>query len=85
MSWHYLQEGGGSILAAELLGWRTVAAVELDAGARQIIFDRQRDGIIKPFPIWDDVTTFDGKPWAGNGWVPAVAARAVRMLGRLNA
>lgn len=58
--------GGGSILAAELLGWRTVAAVELDAGARQIIIDRQRDGIIKPFPIWDDVTTFDGKPWAGS-------------------
>ena len=53
-------------MAAELLGWRTVAAVELDAGARQIIFDRQRDGIIKPFPIWDDVTTFDGKPWAGS-------------------
>lgn len=57
--------GGGSILAAELLGWRTVAAVELDPGARQIIIDRQRDGIIKPFPIWDDVSTFDGKPWAG--------------------
>lgn len=66
MSWHYLQEGGGSILAAELLGWRTVAAVELDPGARQIVIDRQRDGSIKPFPIWDDVTTFDGKPWAGS-------------------
>lgn len=57
--------GGGSILAAELLGWRTVCAVELDAGARQIVIDRQRDGVIKPFPIWDDVSTFDGKPWAG--------------------
>ncbi len=57
--------GGGSILAAELLGWRTVAAVEIDPGARQIVIDRQRDGSIKPFPIWDDVSTFDGKPWAG--------------------
>jgi len=58
--------GGGSILAAELLGWRTVCAVELDAGARQIIIDRQRDGSIRPFPIWDDVSTFDGKSWAGS-------------------
>ena len=65
MSWHYLL-GGGSILAAELLGWRTVAAVELDAGARQIILDRQRDGVIGQFPIWDDVTTFDARPWAGS-------------------
>jgi len=52
-------------LAAELLGWRTVCAVELDAGARQIVIDRQRDGVIGQFPIWDDVSTFDGKPWAG--------------------
>jgi DNA (cytosine-5)-methyltransferase 1 len=26
---------------------------------------RQNDGILEPFPIWDDVTTFDGKPWRG--------------------
>src|SRR3990167_11469029 len=57
--------GGGSILAGKLLGWRTVCAVELDAGARQILIDRQRDGIIEQFPIWDDVRTFDGKLWAG--------------------
>jgi DNA (cytosine-5)-methyltransferase 1 len=24
---------------------------------------RQNDGILEPFPIWDDVSTFDGKPW----------------------
>jgi DNA (cytosine-5)-methyltransferase 1 len=24
---------------------------------------RQNDGILEPFPIWDDVRTFDGKPW----------------------
>ena len=65
MSWHYLQ-GGGSILASKLIGWRTVCAVELDPGARQIIFDRQRDGVLEQFPIWDDVRTFDGRPWRGN-------------------
>jgi DNA (cytosine-5)-methyltransferase 1 len=57
--------GGGSILAANLLGWRTVCAVEIDAGARQILIDRQRDGVLEQFPIWDDVRTFDGKPWRG--------------------
>lgn len=57
--------GGGSILASKLLGWRTVCAVEIDAGARQIIIDRQRDGVIEQFPIWDDVRTFDGRPWRG--------------------
>lgn len=57
--------GGGSILAAKLLGWRTVCAVELDAGARQIMLDRQRDGVLERFPIWNDVRTFDGKAWRG--------------------
>ena len=57
--------GGGSILAAKLLGWRTVCAVELDAGARRILLDRQRDGVLEPFPIWDDIQTFDGRPWRG--------------------
>jgi DNA (cytosine-5)-methyltransferase 1 len=26
---------------------------------------RQNDGILPPFPIWDDVQSFDGKPWKG--------------------
>lgn len=55
--------GGGSLLAGKLLGWRTVCAVEIDAGARSILLDRQRDGCIEQFPIWDDIKTFDPKPW----------------------
>ena len=35
--------GGGSVLAGTILGWRTRCAVELDAGARNIMLDRQRD------------------------------------------
>lgn len=58
--------GGGSVLAGKLLGWRTVCAVEVDAGARQIMLDRMRDGVIDQFPVWDDVRTFDGKPWNGS-------------------
>lgn len=58
--------GGGSILAGKLLGRRTICAVEIDSGARRIMLDRQRDGILEQFPIWDDIRTFDGQPWRGN-------------------
>ncbi len=57
---------GGGILGGLLLGWRTVCAVELDAYCRKVLLARQRDGILSPFPIWDDVRTFDGKPWRGH-------------------
>lgn len=57
--------GGGGILGGLLLGWRTVCAVEIDAYARSVLLARQRDGILEPFPIWDDIRTFDGKPWRG--------------------
>lgn len=56
---------GGGILGGKLLGWRTRCAVEIDAYARRVLFARQRDGMLEPFPIWDDVSTFDGKPWHG--------------------
>ena len=57
---------GGGILAGKLLGWRTVCAVELDPYARSVLLARQRDGVFNRFPIWDDVTTFDGYPWRGS-------------------
>lgn len=56
---------GGGILGGHLLGWRTVCAVERDAYAASILAARQNDGCIKPFPIWSDVTSFDGRPWRG--------------------
>ncbi|WJU40445.1 DNA cytosine methyltransferase [Klebsiella pneumoniae] len=56
---------GGGILGGHLLGWRTVCAVECDAYAAQVLAQRQNDRILKPFPIWSDVCSFDGKPWRG--------------------
>nr|WP_096910990.1 DNA cytosine methyltransferase [Acinetobacter colistiniresistens] len=56
---------GGGILGSHLLGWNTVCAVERDAYAAQVLAQRQNDGILKAFPIWSDITTFDGKPWRG--------------------
>ena len=56
---------GGGILGGKLLGWRTVCAVEFDRYARSVLMARQNDGCLEPFPIWDDVRTFDGRPWRG--------------------
>ena len=57
---------GGGILGGKLLGWSTRCAVEIDPYARQILLARQRDGLLDRFPIWDDVRTFDGRPWKGS-------------------
>jgi DNA (cytosine-5)-methyltransferase 1 len=56
---------GGGILGGQLLGWRTVCAVEFDAYAASVLVARQNDKTLEPFPIWDDVRTFDGRPWRG--------------------
>jgi len=56
---------GGGILASHLLGWTTVCAVEIDTYARSVLLARQNDEMLPPFPIWDDVRTFDGRPWRG--------------------
>jgi DNA (cytosine-5)-methyltransferase 1 len=56
---------GGGILGGKLLGWRTVCAVEWEAYPASVLLARQNDGLLSPFPIWDDVQTFDGKPWRG--------------------
>ena len=56
---------GGGILGGKLLGWRTVCAVEWEPYAASVLAARQNDGLLPPFPIWDDVQTFDGKPWKG--------------------
>jgi len=56
---------GGGILGGHLLGWRTVCAVEWEPYAASVLIQRQNDGILPPFPVWDNVQTFDGRPWRG--------------------
>ena len=56
---------GGGILGGKLLGWRTVCAVEWEPYPASVLCARQNDKILAPFPIWDDVCTFDGNPWRG--------------------
>ena len=56
---------GGGILGGHLLGWQTVCAVEWGTYPASVLCARQNDGLLPTFPIWDDVQTFDGKPWQG--------------------
>jgi DNA (cytosine-5)-methyltransferase 1 len=62
---HLFAGGGGGILGGILLGNTTVCPVEIDAYRRQILLERQRDGCLPIFPIWDDIRTFNGRPWSG--------------------
>ena len=56
---------GGGLLASELIGLQTICAVEYAEYPASVLCARQNDGIFPPFPIWDDVQTFDGIPWRG--------------------
>lgn len=56
---------GGGILGGKLLGWKTVCGVEINAFCARRLMQRQNEGHLPPFPIWDDVSTFDGRPWCG--------------------
>lgn len=62
---HLFAGAGGGILGSELLGIRTICAVELEPYPASVLLARQNDGLLPPFPIWDDVCTFDGRPWRG--------------------
>lgn len=62
---HLFAGAGGGILGSELLGIQTICAVELEPYPASVLLARQNDGLLPPFPIWDDVCTFDGRPWRG--------------------
>lgn len=56
---------GGGLLGTHFIGLTPVCAVERDAYCRDVLVQRQNDGCLPPFPIWDDVCTFDGSRWRG--------------------
>lgn len=62
---HLFAGAGGGILGGHLLGHTCVCAVEWAPYARRVLLQRQRDGVLPRFPVWDDVQTFDGTPWRG--------------------
>lgn len=56
---------GGGLLASCILGHDVVCAVERDAYCIEVLIQRQNERTLSPFPIWDDICTFDGRPWRG--------------------
>ena len=56
---------GGGLLASYLLGHNVVCAVERDDYCIEVLVQRQNERTLMPFPIWDDICTFDGRPWNG--------------------
>ena len=62
---HLFAGCGGGILGGILLGHHPVCAVEIEPYCRKVLLQRQRDGVLPRFPVWDDVRTFDGRPWRG--------------------
>lgn len=56
---------GGGLLSSNLLGHNIVCAVERDEFCIRVLIQRQNDGVLSQFPIWDEISTFNGKPWNG--------------------
>ena len=55
---HLFAGAGGGILGDLLLGHTPICAVEIEEYPRRVLLQRQLDGVLPAFPIWDDITTF---------------------------
>lgn len=49
---HLFSGDGGGILSGILCGDEPICAVEINAGCRKVLLQRQRDGILPWFPLW---------------------------------
>lgn len=56
---------GGLDLGAKACGIATISYCEFDRYAQGVLRSRIADGGLDDGPIWDDVNSFDGKPWKG--------------------
>lgn len=46
-------------------GYRTVCHVERNAFAASVLVARMADASLAAAPVWDDLRSFDGRPWRG--------------------
>lgn len=63
-----LCSGAGGLdlgLTIALPGYRTVGHVERETYAAAILVARMEEAALDPAPVWDDVASFDGRPWRG--------------------
>jgi len=58
---------GGFSLGLRLAGLntRTICYVEWDRYCQQVLQARINDRLLDDAPIWDDIKSFDGRPWCG--------------------
>lgn len=56
---------GGGIYGGELLGHQCCAGVEIDEYCKKVLRQRQKDGWMPEFPIYDDITKLNGKDFDG--------------------
>lgn len=58
--------GAGGLLGSNIIGFSTKCAVEINPNCIDTLLQRQKEGCLPVFAIWDDVRTFDGSYWKGN-------------------
>ena len=57
-TFHLFAGGGGGLLMDAILGHIPIGAVEINPYCRNVLLQRQCDGFLPTFDIWDDVRTF---------------------------
>lgn len=57
-AFHLFAGAGGGILADLLSGREIVGAIEIEEYPRRVLLQRQADGMLPSFPIWDDIKSF---------------------------
>ncbi|NPD21650.1 DNA cytosine methyltransferase [Rhodophyticola sp. DY48A3-103] len=63
-----LCSGAGGLdlgLTIAMPGYRTVGHVERETYAAAILVARMEEAALDPAPVWDEVASFDGRPWRG--------------------
>jgi len=64
-----LCSGAGSLdlgLTIAIPGYRALGYVERETFAAATLVARMEDAALDQAPVWDDVATFDGRPWRGS-------------------
>src|SRR3990167_3019693 len=56
-TFHLFCGAGGGVLSDIILGHTPIGAVECNVYCRNVLLQRQRDGCLPAFPVWDDVCT----------------------------
>lgn len=56
---------GGGIYGGEMLGHKCCAGVEINKFCQDVLIQRQKDGWMNDFPIYEDITALNGEDFKG--------------------